>query len=261
MTMSSGTITANADYAAVSNFGNFTMSGGTITKSVSNSSLSGTTVTNYDGATTNITGGTITSAGSATGAGLIAEGGTVKMSGGTINGKQNGILIKGSSRVNTTGGTIMGNSTNAVISVNDSSRAEFINTTIKSNYTADPYAVYNNTGSGGNCIIRSRASNFGLTGRVGKLVIATTNTSTGQASELVRIYNASTTYVFFPTWTNANGQDDIKWYNTTKSSNYNEIRIYKSNHRNETGLYNVHIYDSADGGTARNGIGALTLNF
>ncbi len=266
MTMSSGTITANAGHAVISNEGNFTMNGGTLTKTITNSSISAVVLTNYDGAKINITGGTITNANSATTAAVILEGGTLNMSGGTINAKQHGMIIKGSSNVRTTGGTIMGNSANAVVLVNDSARGEFINTTIKSNYAADPYAVLNSTvsagkGNGGNCIIRSRAANFGLTGRVGSLVIATTNTSAGQASELVRIYNAPTTYVLFPTWTDRNGQDDIKWYNTSKNGNYNEVRIYKSNHNNETGRYNVHIYDSVSSGTARNNIGGFTIDF
>ncbi len=261
-TLSSGTITSTSSRPAVSNEGTFTMNGGTLTKSNSSSSVSGTTLTNFDGANITINNGTVTSAGSAIGNGITSKGGTINITGGTVNGKENGILLQGSSRLTMTGGTVMGNSDRPVLSVQDQSSAECKNATIKSNYAADPYSIANTTGNGSNCIIRSRASNFGLTGKTGGLVIATTNTSPGQSSELVRIYSSPTHYVLFPTWTDANGQDDIQWYNTSKvSSLYNEVRIYKSNHKNESGLYNVHIYDSATSGTARNVIGSVSLNF
>ena len=190
--------------------------------------------------------------------GLHVNGGAVTITGGTFTGKENGIYMEGASRVTAYGGTYIGTGTNSAIKAMNTSTSEFIDPTFR---TSGTYLISNETGSGNGCIIRSRASNFGLSGNnVYGYVIATTNNSVGQSSELVRIYNAATTYVMFPTWTDRNGQDDIKWYNTSKNGNYNEVRIYKSNHNNETGRYNVHIYDSVTSGTARNIIGTTHID-
>lgn len=51
-----------------------------------------------------------------------------------------------------------------------------------------------------------------------------------------------TKYIKFPTWTANNGQDDIIWYNGTVYSSSAIRRIYFSDHNNESGTYNVHIY-------------------
>lgn len=48
--------------------------------------------------------------------------------------------------------------------------------------------------------------------------------------------------VLFPTWTNANGQDDLIWYTGTISGTTATCRINVSSHNNETGNYTTHIY-------------------
>lgn len=48
--------------------------------------------------------------------------------------------------------------------------------------------------------------------------------------------------VLFPTWTIANGQDDIIWYKGTISGTTATCRINASSHNNETGNYTTHIY-------------------
>ncbi|MFV0394649.1 MAG: glucosaminidase domain-containing protein [Coprobacillaceae bacterium] len=50
------------------------------------------------------------------------------------------------------------------------------------------------------------------------------------------------TIVRFPTWTNANGQDDIQWYESSVSNGVATIRVLTTNHNNETGTYSTHIY-------------------
>ena len=52
-----------------------------------------------------------------------------------------------------------------------------------------------------------------------------------------------------PTWTSNNGQDDLVWHqaaswtsNPTVGS-YKYCRIYKSEHKNETGNYITHFYN------------------
>lgn len=179
---------------------------------------------------------------------------------GTFIGKENGVYMEGASKVIARNATFTGTGTNSAIKVTGTSDVDITNSTMKSSGT---YAVMNEAGDGGHCVIRSRASNFGITGGIYGYVMATTCTSTGQTSEVVRVYNPQTAKVFFPTWTDKNGQDDIKWYSSTKASgtNYCDIRIYKSNHNNETGKYNVHVWDTTDGSTARATIGSIVITF
>ena len=51
-----------------------------------------------------------------------------------------------------------------------------------------------------------------------------------------------TSYVWFPTWTSNNGQDDIIWYDAKLSGETAYLTINKANHNNESGIYNTHIY-------------------
>jgi len=48
--------------------------------------------------------------------------------------------------------------------------------------------------------------------------------------------------VLFPTWTDANGQDDIVWHRATISGNTASYRVLYSQHNNELGTYAVHVY-------------------
>lgn len=53
--------------------------------------------------------------------------------------------------------------------------------------------------------------------------------------------NVRVSKVQFPTWTEANGQDDIIWY-TPNGDTHFSCTIERSNHKNEYGTYNTHIY-------------------
>lgn len=62
-------------------------------------------------------------------------------------------------------------------------------------------------------------------------------------------YNVSCTvtddaidHVSFPSWSNANGQDDIIWHEGTVKGNTATVRINVSDHNGETGNYTTHIY-------------------
>ncbi|MFD3107175.1 GBS Bsp-like repeat-containing protein, partial [Streptococcus agalactiae] len=46
-----------------------------------------------------------------------------------------------------------------------------------------------------------------------------------------------------PVWTEQGGQDDIKWYTavTTGDGNY-KVAVSFADHKNEKGLYNIHLY-------------------
>ncbi|CQR24907.1 N-acetylmuramidase/lysin [Streptococcus varani] len=61
-----------------------------------------------------------------------------------------------------------------------------------------------------------------------------------------------------PVWTEAGGQDDIRWYTASKQSNGTyKVRIEKSNHKNESGVYHAHLYYEMSNGQM---IGVTTAN-
>lgn len=60
-------------------------------------------------------------------------------------------------------------------------------------------------------------------------------------------YGVKPSKVQFPTWSSANGQDDIVWYNATNYSDNNfQALINSTNHRN-SGEYITHIYYNGNG--------------
>ena len=122
------------------------------------------------------------------------------------------------------------------------------------------YTVYNETESYSNCIVNSRQTNYGITGKVVGKVIATTNISTGQTQENITIYNTGYNQLIWPTWTSNNGQDDITWEATTNTSGTHTYTVKKSSHKNESGTYTVNIYSYVDG-AAKNYLGGINLNF
>ncbi len=67
-------------------------------------------------------------------------------------------------------------------------------------------------------------------------------TTTGYRVSCTVSDNAGVTKVEFPTWTSNNGQDDLIWHQGTISGStaYYDVKI--SEHNNETGVYNTHIY-------------------
>ncbi|CRH90638.1 Lyzozyme M1 (1%2C4-beta-N-acetylmuramidase) [Chlamydia trachomatis] len=79
----------------------------------------------------------------------------------------------------------------------------------------------------------------------GKLTVANLNEKTGTfdliASDVVG--KSSIQAVRIPVWTNANNQDDLKWYTATKQANGTyKITINKKDHNNEVGIYHAHLY-------------------
>lgn len=68
-------------------------------------------------------------------------------------------------------------------------------------------------------------------------------TSAGNFEILINNVPDTITSVLVPVWSAKNGQDDIKWYQATKTtaSNY-KVNVSVRDHKNDTGLYNVHIY-------------------
>ena len=68
-------------------------------------------------------------------------------------------------------------------------------------------------------------------------VTSTGYTITGKVTDAADIDN-----VYFPTWTSANGQDDIQWYVGKISGNTVTVRIQTKNHNAEKGEYYTDIY-------------------
>lgn len=54
--------------------------------------------------------------------------------------------------------------------------------------------------------------------------------------------------VKFPVWTEENGQDDIVWYDATKSGNTFTLTVDPAKHGGKSGTYNVHAYVVDNGG-------------
>jgi hypothetical protein len=108
--------------------------------------------------------------------------------------------------------------------------------------TADGTTTYNwsclgsNGGASPSCTIaKAYASSTG----------PASNPSTTKASYDVYAYGvANATAVNFPTWTSANGQDDIVWYTGTNlgGGTWKATINMTSNHNGEFGQYYVHIY-------------------
>jgi len=48
--------------------------------------------------------------------------------------------------------------------------------------------------------------------------------------------------ILVPIWSEKNGQDDIVWYEAQKNGSTYTVNVNLANHRNDTGLYNIHVY-------------------
>ena len=61
-----------------------------------------------------------------------------------------------------------------------------------------------------------------------------------------------------PTWSDRDGQDDIRWYEATRQSNGDyKVSVKASDHKNSTGKYHVHLYYIQNDGS-RVGVGGTT---
>ena len=61
-----------------------------------------------------------------------------------------------------------------------------------------------------------------------------------------------------PTWSDRDGQDDIRWYEATRQSNGDyKVSVKASDHKNSTGKYHVHLYYIQNDGS-RVGVGSTT---
>ena len=194
-------------------------------------------------------GGNVIHEGADSGTAMYINSGTFSMTGGAIQSDSFGLVVNGGT-ANSTGGTVTAYS---AVLVRNVGKGEFKNTTIKS--TGD-YAVYNYTGTTNKVIIRNRNSNYGITGNVNGIVVATTNTEAGQSSEKVTIYNTGSSYAKVARWLSGGS---VQWSNSTNSSGTHTITISKANFGNASGNYYVDVYKANSSWTVGDYAGGVRL--
>ena len=92
---------------------------------------------------------------------------------------------------------------------------------------------------------------------VGTISVVNNNKDTGTFDVIIsNVYSPKgVRAVQVPTWSDVNGQDDIRWYEATRQTDGNyKVTVQVANHKNVTGLYNVHLYFIQNDGS-RIGVG------
>ena len=96
----------------------------------------------------------------------------------------------------------------------------------------------------------------------GTITISNVDSQTGSFDVTISNITAprGLTKVYVPTWTEAGGQDDIKWYEANRESDGSyKLTVNKVNHKSEVGNYQIHVYYRGEDGSMT-GIGATTVN-
>ena len=96
--------------------------------------------------------------------------------------------------------------------------------------------------------------------RSGTILIQNNNKDTGTFDIIIKdVYNpkgARTVQV--PTWSDKDGQDDLRWYEATRQANGDyKVSVKASDHKNSTGKYHIHLYYIQNDGS-RVGVGTTT---
>ena len=96
----------------------------------------------------------------------------------------------------------------------------------------------------------------------GTLLIQNNNKDTGTFDVIIKdVYSPKGVQtVQVPTWSDKDGQDDIRWYEATRQSNGDyKVSVKASDHKNSTGKYHIHLYYIQNDGS-RIGIGTTTTD-
>ena len=96
--------------------------------------------------------------------------------------------------------------------------------------------------------------------RSGTILIQNNNKDAGTFDVIIKdVYNPKgVRTVQVPTWSDKDGQDDIRWYEATRQSNGDyKVSVKASDHKNSTGKYHVHLYYIQNDGS-RVGVGTTT---
>ena len=98
--------------------------------------------------------------------------------------------------------------------------------------------------------------------RSGTILIQNNNKDTGTFDVIIKdVYSPKgVRTVQVPTWSDKDGQDDIRWYEATRQANGDyKVSVKASDHKNSTGKYHVHLYYIQNDGS-RIGIGTTTTD-
>ena len=96
----------------------------------------------------------------------------------------------------------------------------------------------------------------------GTLLIQNNNKDTGTFDVIIKdVYSPKgVRTVQVPTWSDKDGQDDIRWYEATRQANGDyKVSVKASDHKNSTGKYHIHLYYIQNDGS-RIGIGTTTTD-
>ena len=98
--------------------------------------------------------------------------------------------------------------------------------------------------------------------RSGTLLIQNNNKDTGTFDVIIKdVYSPKgIRTVQVPTWSDKDGQDDLRWYEATRQANGDyKVSVKASDHKNSTGKYHVHLYYIQNDGS-RVGVGTTTTD-
>ena len=96
--------------------------------------------------------------------------------------------------------------------------------------------------------------------RSGTILIQNNNKDTGTFDVIIKdVYSPKgVRTVQVPTWSDKDGQDDLRWYEATRQANGDyKVSVKASDHKNSTGKYHVHLYYIQNDGS-RVGVGSTT---
>ena len=96
---------------------------------------------------------------------------------------------------------------------------------------------------------------------VGTISVVNNNKDTGTFDVIIsNVYSPKgVRAVQVPTWSDVNGQDDIRWYEATRQSDGTyKLSVKASDHKFSTGTYHVHLY-YIQGDDSRVGVGGTTV--
>ena len=102
----------------------------------------------------------------------------------------------------------------------------------------------------------------GKTSPTGTITIQNNNKDTGTFDVIIKdVYSPKgVRTIQVPTWSDKDGQDDIRWYEATHQANGDyKVSVKASDHKNSTGKYHVHLYYIQNDGT-RVGVGGTTTD-
>ena len=95
---------------------------------------------------------------------------------------------------------------------------------------------------------------------IGTISVVNNNKDTGTFDVIISdVYSSKgVRTVQVPIWSEKDGQDDIRWYEATRQANGTyTVNVQATNHKNSTGLYNIHLYYILNDGS-QVGVGGTT---